>query len=182
MKVIATSIPEVLILEPKVFGDSRGFFFESFNHRAFEAAVGHTVSFVQDNHSRSAQGVLRGLHYQLRQAQGKLVRVVRGAVYDVAVDIRKQSKTFGQWVGVQLSEENQRQMWVPPGFAHGFLVTSESADFLYKTTDYYAPEFERCIAWNDPKLAIPWPLQGCQAQLSGKDAAAQAFRDADVFE
>ncbi|MFE8644843.1 dTDP-4-dehydrorhamnose 3,5-epimerase [Sphingomonas sp. NCPPB 2930] len=182
MKVIATSIPEVLILEPKVFGDARGFFFESFNHRAFEAAVGHTVSFVQDNHSRSAQGVLRGLHYQLRQAQGKLVRVVRGAVYDVAVDIRKQSKTFGQWVGVELSEENQRQLWVPPGFAHGFLVTSASADFLYKTTDYYAPEFERSIAWNDPALAIAWPLQGIDAKLSGKDAAAPAFGDADVFE
>ncbi len=182
MKVIATSIPEVLILEPKVFGDARGFFFESFNHRAFEAAVGHTVSFVQDNHSRSAQGVLRGLHYQLRQAQGKLVRVVRGAVYDVAVDIRKQSKTFGQWVGVELSEENQRQLWVPPGFAHGFLVTSASADFLYKTTDYYAPEFERSIAWNDPSLAIAWPLQGIEAKLSGKDAAAPAFGDAEVFE
>ena len=182
MKVIATSIPEVLILEPKVFGDARGFFFESFNHRAFEAAVGHTVSFVQDNHSRSAQGVLRGLHYQLRQAQGKLVRVVRGAVYDVAVDIRKQSKTFGQWVGVELSEENQRQLWVPPGFAHGFLVTSESADFLYKTTDYYAPEFERCIAWNDSELAIPWPLNGVEAKLSGKDAVAPQFRDAEVFE
>lgn len=182
MKVIATSIPEVLILEPKVFGDARGFFFESFNHRAFEAAVGHTISFVQDNHSRSAQGVLRGLHYQLRQAQGKLVRVVRGAVYDVAVDIRKQSKTFGQWVGVELSEENQRQLWVPPGFAHGFLVTSASADFLYKTTDYYAPEFERSIAWNDPSLAIAWPLQGIEAKLSGKDAAAPAFGDAEVFE
>ena len=182
MKVIATSITEVLILEPKVFGDARGFFLESFNHRAFEAAVGHTVSFVQDNHSRSAQGVLRGLHYQLRQAQGKLVRVVRGAVYDVAVDIRKPSKTFGQWVGVELSEENQRQLWVPPGFAHGFLVTSASADFLYKTTDYYAPEYERSIAWDDAELGIPWPLQGLQAQLSGKDAAAPLFREAEVFE
>ena len=144
-------------MEPRVFGDARGFFFESFNQRAFNQATGLTLNFVQDNHSRSAQGVLRGLHYQIQQPQGKLVRVARGRVFDVAVDIRRSAPTFGRWVGVELSEENQRQLWVPPGFAHGFLVLSESADFLYKTTDYYAPEHERCIAWNDPQLAISWP-------------------------
>ena len=158
MKVTATAIPEVLIIEPKVFGDARGFFYESFNQKAFNAATGQNVNFVQDNHSRSARGVLRGLHYQIRQPQGKLVRVVRGAVFDVAVDIRKASPTFGKWVGVELSEDNGRQLWIPPGFAHGFVVTSESADFLYKTTDYYAPEYERCIAWNDPVVGIDWPL------------------------
>lgn len=158
MKVTSTSIPDVLIIEPRVFGDERGFFFESYNQQAFKAATGIEAHFVQDNHSRSAQGVLRGLHYQLEQAQGKLVRVVRGAVFDVAVDIRKTSATFGQWVGVELSEANYRQLWVPPGFAHGFLTLSESADFLYKTTDYYAPQHERCIAWNDPTLGIDWPL------------------------
>ena len=161
MKVTSTSIPDVLIIEPRVFGDERGFFFESYNQQAFKAATGIEAHFVQDNHSRSAQGVLRGLHYQLEQAQGKLVRVVRvvrGAVFDVAVDISKTSATFGQWVGVELSEANHRQLWMPPGFAHGFLTLSESADFLYKTTDYYAPQHERCIAWNDPTLGIDWPL------------------------
>lgn len=181
MKVIATSIPDVLIIEPKVFGDSRGFFFESFNQRAFEVATGLKPDFVQDNHSRSVRGVLRGLHYQLRQPQGKLVRVVRGSAFDVAVDIRKSSPTFGKWVGVELSEENHRQLWVPPGFAHGFLVTSESADFLYKATDYYAPEHERCIAWNDPGIAIEWPLDGAPS-LSAKDAAGVNLSEAEVFE
>jgi len=159
MKVIETALPEVLIIEPKVFGDSRGFFYESFNARNFREATGLDVEFVQDNHSRSAKNVLRGLHYQIKQPQGKLVRVVRGAVFDVAVDIRKSSPNFGKWVGVELSEENHRQLWVPPGFAHGFLVLSDSADFLYKTTDYYAPEFERCLAWNDPMVAISWPTE-----------------------
>ncbi|MFZ2739412.1 MAG: dTDP-4-dehydrorhamnose 3,5-epimerase [Burkholderiaceae bacterium] len=171
MKVTATAIADVLLIEPKVFGDARGFFFESFNQRAFNQATGLSLAFVQDNHSRSAQGVLRGLHYQTQQAQGKLVRVVRGSVFDVAVDIRKNSPSFGRWVGMELSERNQRQLWVPPGLAHGFLVTSETADFLYKTTDYYAPEFERCIAWNDPDLAISWPLAGLAPQLSAKDQA-----------
>lgn len=172
MKVIPTALPEVLVIEPRVFGDARGFFFESYNERVFREATGLAVSFVQDNHSRSAQGVLRGLHYQTQQPQGKLVRVARGSVFDVAVDIRKNSPRFSQWVGVELSEANQRQLWVPPGFAHGFLVTSESADFLYKTTDYYAPEHERCIAWNDPALGITWPLEalmGRAPQLSAKD-------------
>lgn len=154
MQVIPTLLPEVLIIEPKVFGDARGFFFESFNERAFHQATGLAVNFVQDNHSRSAQWVLRGLHFQLKQPQGKLVRVVRGSVFDVAVDLRRSSPTFGRWVGVELSESNHRQLWVPPGFGHGFLVTSESADFLYKTTDYYAPEHERCVAWNDPAIII----------------------------
>lgn len=157
MKTTPTRIPDVLILEPKVFGDARGFFFESFNGNAFAQATGLDVAFVQDNHSRSAQGVLRGLHYQIQSPQGKLVRCVRGAVFDVAVDIRRHSATFGQWVGVELSEDNHRQLWVPPGFAHGFVVLTESADFLYKTTDYYAPAFERCIAWNDPAIGIAWP-------------------------
>ena len=181
MNVIATALPEVLIIEPKVFGDSRGFFFESFNAQAFRAATGVTLDFVQDNHSRSARGILRGLHYQVQQAQGKLVRVVRGAVFDVAVDIRRSSPRFGQWVGVELSEDNQRQLWVPPGFAHGFLVTGDSADFLYKTTDYYAPQHERCIAWNDPALAIRWPDVGGVPQVSAKDAAGASLAEAQVF-
>jgi dTDP-4-dehydrorhamnose 3,5-epimerase len=169
MRVTSTAIADVLILEPKVFGDARGFFLESFNQRAFNEATGLQVSFVQDNHSRSTLGVLRGLHYQVQQPQGKLVRVVRGAVFDVAVDIRKSSPTFGHWVGVELNEENHKQMWVPPGLAHGFLVLSETADFLYKTTDYYAPEHERCIAWNDPALGIAWPDVGRAPHLSAKD-------------
>ncbi|MFN4359180.1 MAG: dTDP-4-dehydrorhamnose 3,5-epimerase [Hylemonella sp.] len=180
MQSIQTALPEVLILEPKVFGDARGFFFESFNERAFAQATGLSVNFVQDNHSRSARGVLRGLHYQLQQPQGKLVRVVRGSVFDVAVDLRRSSPHFGLWVGVELSEHNHRQLWVPPGFAHGFLVTSESADFLYKTTDYYAPEHERCIAWNDPALGIEWPLDGAP-QLSGKDQQGQLLAQAEVY-
>ena len=173
--VIPTNLPEVLILEPKVFGDARGFFFESFNARDFAQCTGLDVQFVQDNHSKSAQGVLRGLHYQIQYPQGKLVRVTQGEVFDVAVDMRKSSPTFGQWAGVVLSAENKRQLWVPPGFAHGFVVTSESAEFLYKTTDYYAPEFERCIAWNDPTLAIKWPDLGEVPKLSAKDAAGTAF-------
>ena len=181
MNVIQTAIPDVLIIEPKVFGDARGFFYESFNGRAFDEAVGRHVEFVQDNHSRSSKGVLRGLHYQIQQPQGKLVRVARGAVFDVAVDVRKSSPTFGKWVGVELSEDNHRQLWVPPGFAHGFLVLSETADFLYKTTDYYAPEFERCIRWDDPELAITWPLSDVP-QLSAKDAAGQRLQTAEVFE
>ena len=180
MQVIPTAIPDVLIIEPKVFGDARGFFFESYNERAFKQAVGLQLNFVQDNHSRSAQGVLRGLHYQIRQPQGKLVRVVRGSVFDVAVDLRRSSPTFGRWVGVELSESNHRQLWVPPGFGHGFLVTSESADFLYKTTDYYAPEHERCIAWNDVAIGIAWPLDGAP-QLSGKDQAGLPLAQAETF-
>jgi dTDP-4-dehydrorhamnose 3,5-epimerase len=181
MKIVPTAIAGVLIIEPKVFGDARGFFFESFNQQAFKTATGLDVNFVQDNHSRSAQGVLRGLHYQIEQAQGKLVRVVRGAVFDVAVDLRKSSASFGKWVGAELSEQNQRQMWVPPGFAHGFLTLSESADFLYKTTDYYAPQFERCVAWNDPAIGIEWPLQGLTPQLSGKDQAGANLKLAQAF-
>jgi dTDP-4-dehydrorhamnose 3,5-epimerase len=184
MKVVPTRIPEVLVFEPKVFGDARGFFFESFNQRVFDDAVGGSHAFVQDNHSRSARGVLRGLHYQLQQAQGKLVRVARGAVFDVAVDIRRASSTFGQWVGVELSEHNQRQLWVPPGFAHGFLALSESADFLYKTTDFYAPAFERCIVWNDPRIAIDWPLAAAgvsQPAVSDKDLKGAALADAQTF-
>ena len=175
MKATATSVADVLIIEPKVFGDERGFFFESFNQRAFNAATGTDLSFVQDNHSRSAKGVLRGLHYQVGQPQGKLVRVVRGSVFDVAVDIRPSSATFGKWFGMELNEHDHRQLWVPPGLAHGFLVLSDSADFLYKTTDYYAPAQERCIAWNDPTLAIDWPLAGSAPTLSVKDAAGQFF-------
>jgi dTDP-4-dehydrorhamnose 3,5-epimerase len=178
MKISSTVLPEVLIIEPKVFGDSRGFFFESFNQRAFNEATGLDAEFVQDNHSRSAKGVLRGLHYQVQQPQGKLVRVVRGSVFDVAVDIRKSSPYFGRWVGVELTEENHRQLWVPPGFAHGFLVTSDTADFLYKTTDYYAPEFERCVAWNDPAIGIEWPLGGMTPQLSAKDKAGVSLANA----
>jgi len=181
MKVTPTNIPEVLILEPKVFGDSRGFFFESFNQQVFNDAIGQDVQFVQDNHSRSAKGVLRGLHYQIQQPQGKLVRVVRGAVYDVAVDLRKSSPTFGQWAGAELSEDNHRQLWVPAGFAHGFVVLSDTADFLYKTTDYYAPEFERCIAWNDADIDIDWPIVDCQLAFSVKDAEALPLNSAEVF-
>lgn len=179
--VTPTAIPDVLILEPKVFGDSRGFFFESFNQQDFKQVTSLDVNFVQDNHSRSSQGVLRGLHYQLQQAQGKLVRVVRGAVFDVAVDIRKNSPNFGQWVGCELSEDNHRQFWVPPGFAHGFVVLSETADFLYKTTDYYAPAHERCIAWNDPAIGITWP-QGFTPQLSAKDQAGKNLAEAECFD
>ena len=180
MKATPTCIPEVLIIEPKVFGDARGFFYESFNQQAFAQATGLDVAFVQDNHSRSAQGVLRGLHYQVQNPQGKLVRCVRGAVFDVAVDIRRSSPTFGQWVGVELSEDNHRQLWVPPGFAHGFLVLSASADFLYKTTDYYAPAHERCIAWNDPAIGIEWPA-GITPQLSAKDAVGAMLQNAEIF-
>jgi len=180
MKVTPAAIPDVLLLEPKVFGDGRGFFLESYNHRVFRSATGMEADFVQDNHSRSAKGVLRGLHYQLRQPQGKLVRVTRGAVFDVAVDLRRSSPHFGRWVGAVLSEEDQRQLWIPPGFAHGFLVLTDSADFLYKTTDYYAPEHERCIAWNDPAIGIAWPLAGAPV-LSSKDAAGALLKDAETF-
>ena len=178
MKVTSCTIADVLLIEPRVFGDERGFFFESFNQRAFQQATGLDLPFVQDNHSRSGKGVLRGLHYQVQNAQGKLVRVARGRVFDVAVDVRKGSPTFGQWAGVELSEDNHRQFWVPAGFAHGFVVLSDTADFLYKTTDYYAPAHERCIAWNDPTLAIQWPTLNGPAQLSAKDAAGAAFLDA----
>ena len=181
MKVTSTSLPEVLVIEPKVFGDARGFFFESFNQKAFDEAVGRHVDFVQDNHSRSAKGVLRGLHYQIQQPQGKLVRVVKGAVFDVAVDIRRASCTFGKWIGVELSEDNNRQLWVPEGFAHGFIVLSESADFLYKTTNFYAPAHERCIVWNDETLGIEWPDVGGAPSLSTKDAAGAVFSTAQVF-
>lgn len=176
--VTRTAIADVLILEPRVFGDARGFFFESFNQRDFEAATGlRGVTFVQDNHSRSARGVLRGLHYQAPpHAQGKLVRVVRGAVFDVAVDIRPDSPTYGRWVGVELSESNHRQLWIPPGLAHGFLTLSDEADFLYKTTDYYSPAHERCIRWDDPTLAIEWPLGGRAPQVSEKDSQAPHWR------
>ncbi|MDW8323588.1 MAG: dTDP-4-dehydrorhamnose 3,5-epimerase [Burkholderiales bacterium] len=180
MRVIETRLPGVLILEPKVFGDARGFFLESYNERTF-AELGLPTRFVQDNHSRSARGVLRGLHYQIRQPQGKLVQVVRGAVFDVAVDLRRGSPTFGRWEGVELSEHNQRMLWVPPGFAHGFYVLSELADFLYKTTDFYAPEHERAIRWDDPDLAIAWPLAG-EPLLSAKDRAAPSLREAEVYD
>jgi dTDP-4-dehydrorhamnose 3,5-epimerase len=179
-KATPTAIPDVLILEPKVFGDSRGFFFESFNAQDFAQVTGLNVNFVQDNHSRSNKGVLRGLHYQLQQPQGKLVRVVRGAVFDVAVDIRKSSPTFGQWVGCELTEDNHRQFWVPPGFAHGFVVLSKTADFLYKTTDYYSPAHERCIAWNDSSIGIAWPAE-LEPQLSAKDQAGLSLAQAEVF-
>lgn len=180
MNVIRTAIPDVLVIEPKVFGDDRGFFFESFNEARFAEAVGRTVAFVQDNHSRSARGVLRGLHYQIRQPQGKLVRVVAGEVFDVAVDLRKGSATFGHWVGMTLSAENKRQMWIPEGFAHGFVVTSDSAEFLYKTTDYWAPEHERCIAWDDPAVGVAWPIDGAPV-LSEKDRRGLSLTDAEVF-
>ena len=176
---IQTAIPEVLILEPKVFGDSRGFFFESFNAKDFANVTGLEVEFVQDNHSRSAKGVLRGLHYQLQQAQGKLVRVTQGTVFDVAVDIRKSSATFGKWVWCELSDSNHRQFWVPAGFAHGFVVLSESADFLYKTTDYYAPAHEKCIAWNDPSIGIQWP-EGMTPLLSAKDQQGVSLKEAEA--
>ena len=182
MQATRLSIPDVVLIEPKVFGDARGFFFESFNQKAFNEATGTDHQFVQDNHSRSTKGVLRGLHYQSQQPQGKLVRVVQGAVFDVAVDIRRSSPTFGQWVGVELSADNHRQLWVPPGLAHGFLVLSDTADFLYKTTDYYAPEHERCIAWNDPALAIVWPDMGMAPCLSGKDQRGLGLAEAPVFD
>jgi dTDP-4-dehydrorhamnose 3,5-epimerase len=181
LKAVATALPGVLILEPAVFGDARGFFFESFNSRRFTELTGVQASFVQDNHSRSARNVLRGLHYQIRQPQGKLVRVVAGEVFDVAVDIRRGSPTFGRWEGVVLSAENRRQLWIPEGFAHGFLVLSAYAEFLYKTTDYWAPEHERCIAWNDPDLAIGWPLGGAAPSLSAKDANGIALTAAETF-
>ena len=180
MKATPTAIPGVLVIEPRVFGDGRGFFYESFNAREFKELTGLEPNFVQDNHSRSAKGVLRGLHYQIRQPQGKLVRVVAGAVFDVAVDIRKNSPTFGRWAGQTLSTENRKQMWIPIGFAHGFLVLSDYAEFLYKTTDYWAPEHERCIAWNDPDLAVQWPLEGAPI-LSGKDANGVALAQAETF-
>lgn len=180
MRVIHTDLPEVLVLEPKVFGDARGFFMESYNARAFAEATGLQVEFVQDNHSRSAHGVLRGLHYQIRQAQGKLVRVTQGRVFDVAVDLRRNSPNFGRWAGAELSAENNLQMWVPPGFAHGFVVLSESADFLYKATDYYAPEHERCLIWNDPTVGVHWPLAGAPL-LSAKDGEGQPLAECEVY-
>ena len=182
MKATRLSIPDVVLIEPKVFGDARGFFFESFNQQAFNEATGTNHAFVQDNHSRSTQGVLRGLHYQIQQPQGKLVRVAQGAVFDVAVDIRCGSPTFGRWVGVELSAENQRQLWVPPGFAHGFVVTSESADFLYKTTDYYAPQCDRSLRYDDPTLAIAWPDLGIEPIVSDKDRAAPLLAEAEGFD
>jgi len=182
MKATPLAIPDVLLIEPKVFGDARGFFYESFNGKAFDEAVGHHVEFVQDNHSRSSKGVLRGLHYQLPpHAQGKLVRVTRGAVFDVAVDIRKSSPTFGKWVGQELTEENNKQLWIPPGFAHGFLVLSETADFLYKTTNYYAASDERSIKWNDPAISIDWPYAG-EPILSTKDQRNVMLTAAECFE
>lgn len=180
MQVTPQSIPEVLLIEPKVFGDARGFFFESFNQRQFTDALQREVHFVQDNHSRSAQHVLRGLHYQIQQPQGKLVRVIQGEVFDVAVDIRKSSPTFGRWVGVRLSADNKHQLWIPEGFAHGFLVLSETAEFLYKTTDYYAPQFERTIRWNDPSLAIAWPVDA-EPRLSSKDQQGSLLHQAELF-
>jgi dTDP-4-dehydrorhamnose 3,5-epimerase len=184
MKVTRTAIPEVMVLEPKVFGDARGFFMESYNERVFQELTGLDVRFVQDNHSRSAKGVLRGLHYQLQQPQGKLVHVARGRIFDVAVDIRRGSPTLGRWVGTELSEDNHRQLWVPQGFAHGFLVLSESADLLYKTTDFYAPQHERCLAWNDPALGIEWPLAQigvAQPLLSAKDQSGALLSAAELF-
>jgi dTDP-4-dehydrorhamnose 3,5-epimerase len=180
VNVIPTAIPDVLIIEPKEFGDERGFFFESFNRRQFAELIGRNVDFVQDNHSRSAKNVLRGLHYQIQQPQGKLVRVVQGAVFDVAVDMRRSSPTFGQYAAVELSAENKRMLWVPEGFAHGFVVVSDTAEFLYKTTDYWAPEFERSIAWNDPAIGIQWPIQG-EPILSAKDQQAKALAEAEHF-
>jgi len=180
MTIIPTAIPDLLIFEPKVFGDQRGFFLESYNQITFQSLTGLTLNFVQDNHSRSGKNVLRGLHYQIQQPQGKLVRVVSGSVFDVAVDLRKSSPTFGRWDGVELSGDNHRQLWVPPGFAHGFVVLSEQADFLYKTTDYYAPEHERCIRWDDPEIGIVWP-EGIAPLLSGKDQQGLSLKDAEVF-
>lgn len=180
IQVTATALPEVKLIEPKVFGDARGFFYESFTAREFAASVCEGVEFVQDNHSRSARGVLRGLHYQIEHAQGKLVRVVEGSVFDVAVDIRKHSPNFGKWVGAELSGKNHLQMWVPPGFAHGFVVLSETAQFLYKTTDYWYPEFERSIIWNDPEIGIEWPID-FEPKLAAKDAAGTRFAQAEVY-
>lgn len=180
MNVLPTAIPDVLIIEPKVFGDERGFFFESFNQKLWAEKTGLKTTFVQDNHSRSQKNVLRGLHYQIQQPQGKLVRAISGEVFDVAVDIRRDSPTFGKWVGEILSAENKRQLWIPPGFAHGFVVLSDSAEFLYKTTDYWAPEHERSIIWNDPDLDIAWPIEGLPL-LAKKDAEGKPFREADVF-
>ena len=180
MQVIRTAIPDVLVVEPKVFGDERGYFYESYNERAFGEAIGPGFRFVQDNHSRSARNVLRGLHYQIQQPQGKLVRVTAGEIYDVAVDLRRSSATFGKWIAVVLSASNRKMCWVPPGFAHGFLVTSDYAEVQYKATDYYAPEHERCIAWNDRDLAISWPLKG-EPILSPKDRAGLPLKGADVF-
>lgn len=180
MKITPTAIPEVLVIEPKVFGDERGFFFESFNQAKFEAAIGRQVNFVQDNHSKSAKNVLRGLHYQIQQPQGKQVRVVQGEVFDVAIDIRKSSPTFGKWVGEILSADNKKQLWVPEGFAHGFVVLSDTAEFLYKTTDYYAPEYERSILWNDPAIAVKWPIIG-EPILSIKDQQAKTLAIAEHF-
>jgi dTDP-4-dehydrorhamnose 3,5-epimerase len=182
MKVTPTAIPDVLLIEPQVFGDERGFFFESYNARKFRELAGLEADFVQDNHSRSQKNVLRGLHYQIRQPQGKLVRVCAGEVFDVAVDLRKHSPTLGQWVGMHLSAENKRMLWIPEGFAHGFVALSGSAEFLYKTTDYWAQQHERCIIWNDADLAIDWHLGGATPSLSGKDQAGKAFRDAELFE
>lgn len=181
MKVTKTGLPDVLLLEPAVFGDERGFFFECYNERVFTQLTGIRAHFVQDNHSRSARNVLRGLHYQVHQPQGKLVRVVAGEVFDVSVDLRKSSPTFGRWTGVHLSAENKHMLWIPEGFAHGFLVLSESADFLYKTTDFYAPQHERCVLWNDPDLGIEWPLTG-EPVLAAKDRVGIRFRDAEVFD
>lgn len=180
MKATSLAIPEVFLIEPKVFGDDRGFFFESFNQARFEAAIGRQANFVQDNHSRSVRGVLRGLHYQIQQPQGKLVRVTQGEVFDVAVDLRRSSPTFGRWVGEVLSAENKKQLWVPEGFGHGFVVLSETAEFLYKTTDYYAPAHERCIIWNDADIGISWP-EGLAPLLSAKDAMGQPLAQAEVF-
>lgn len=180
IQITATALPEVKIIEPKVFGDARGFFYESFNARAFAEHVEQGVVFVQDNHSRSVKGVLRGLHYQIEHAQGKLVRVIEGAVFDVAVDIRKGSPTFGQWVGAELTEDNHRQLWVPPGFAHGFLVLSDSADFLYKTTAYYAPQSDRGVAWDDPAIAVQWPQLDVELSLSDKDRKQPLLADAEL--
>ena len=183
MKLVRTAIPDVIVIEPKIFNDTRGFFYESFNQQAFDEATGTNYQFVQDNHSKSSRGVLRGLHYQLPpKAQGKLVRVVQGKVWDVAVDIRKGSPTFGQWVGEELSADNHKQLWIPPGFAHGFITLSDTAEFLYKTTDYYSPEHERAIRWDDPQLAIAWPLYTTDIQISAKDQQAVAFSQAEVFE
>jgi len=180
MKAVPTAIPDVLIIEPQVFGDERGFFFESFNQKRFDELVGRTVQFVQDNHSRSKKNVLRGLHYQIQQPQGKLVRVCVGEVFDVAVDLRRSSPTFGNWIGVKLSAENKRQLWIPEGFAHGFVVLSDHAEFLYKTTDYWAPQHERTIAWNDPDLAIEWPIDE-EPILAAKDAAGLPFSRAECY-
>ena len=181
MKILPTAIPDVLVLEPKVFRDARGFFVESYNQAALQKASGLDVQFVQDNHSRSAKGVLRGLHFQIRQPQGKLVRVTAGAIFDVAVDLRTGSSTFGRWVGVELSGDNFRQIWVPPGFAHGFLVLSDTADVLYKTTNYYAPAHERCLRWDDPQVGVAWPVQGISPVLSAKDLAGASLDQVEPF-